>query len=122
MGGEPNKRDNEVEILLVAAHGQDHADVTEAEKNTKPDQPANRFVRVVKQAGLVNQQGDQGSEQQAERGGGKRPERKPFHHLVHGDQESAKTESSERPPKAAIDQFRPHLTDGVAGNGGHAEK
>src|SRR5690349_23319213 len=46
------------------------------------------------------------------------PERKPFHHLVHGDHQPAETKPNERSPQAAFDQFRPHLANGVAADSG----
>ena len=120
---EPNEGDDQVKVLFVAAHGQDHADVTKSQKQTEANQPANRLVlHVNEQAGVVNQQSDHCSQQQAERGRGKGAKRKALDHLVDGDEQAAKTKTDQHAPKAIVDQLRPHLADREAAQRGQAEK
>src|SRR4051812_3371593 len=40
LGGETNVRNDQREIFLIAAHREDHADVTEAEKEAETNEPA----------------------------------------------------------------------------------
>src|SRR5262249_47996098 len=42
LRGKPDVRDDQGKIFLVAAHGQDHADVTEPEKQAKANEPTGR--------------------------------------------------------------------------------
>ena len=117
---------DEREILLVAAHGENDADVAEAEKQSEPDEPANSVVGIFEQAGMVNQQRDHRAEQQAESRGGKSAERKALEHFVHGDHQAAEAEADEHAEQPALcwvaDEFRPHLADGVARRRAQAEK
>ena len=94
--------DDERKILLVAAHGQHHADVAEAQEQAEPDELARFAVGVSKQAGMVHQQRDQPAEQQPERRGGKRAERKAFQHFVHGNEQSAEAEADDHAKDAAV--------------------
>lgn len=65
--GEADVGDDEGEIFLVAAHGQDDADVTEAEKEAEANEPAGGFVGLeFKQAGAVDEERDDAAQQQAE--------------------------------------------------------
>ena len=50
--------DDQRKILLVAAHGQHHADVTETQEQAETDEPADIFLGVIKQSGMIHDQRD----------------------------------------------------------------
>ncbi len=73
---------------------------------------------IFKQAGTVNENGDERAEQQAKSGGGKCAERKALEHFVQRNQQSAEAEADDHADQRAVflaDEFRPDLADGVAG-------
>ena len=117
--------DDQREILLVAADGQDDADVAEAKEQAEPDEPAHLFIGVHKQAGTVNEHGHGHAEQQAERRRGKGAQGKTLEHLVNGNQQPAEAEADGHADQFAVrrpDVFRSHLADSVAARRAEREK
>src|SRR5208283_4692827 len=97
----------------------------EAQEQSEPDEPADIFGGVFKKAGAVHQQRNDGAEQQTERRGRKRAERKTLEHFIHGNHQPAKTEAHHHSIQAAMahpDKFRAHLADGVAAHSAETEK
>src|ERR1035437_6547010 len=122
---EPDIRNDERKIFLVAAHGQNHADVTEAQEQAETDEPVDIVGGIHKQAGAVNEHRHTHAEQQAERRGGKSAERKSFEHFIHGDEQAAEAKADHHAENAAVlfpDIFRAHLADGVTAGDAEAEK
>ena len=123
---EPHVGNNERKILLVAAHGQDDADVTEAQEEAQADDPARGLLLdVLEQAGLVDEQGDDGAQEQAEGRRGKGAQGEALEHFVHGDHQPAEPKANhdaQQPAVREADKLRPHLADGVTAGGAQEQK
>src|SRR5581483_6415549 len=123
LRGKADVGDDEREILLVAAHGQHDADVAEAQKEGKTNQPAGGLFRhIFKEAGVVDEERDDGAQQQAESGGRKSAQGKTLEHFVDGDQQAAKTKAGGGAQQGAVrdlDQLGAHLADRPTGDGAH---
>jgi len=78
------------------------ADVAKAEKQSKPDEPLNIVGALTKRPELFTSSATTGAEQQAERRGRKRAERKTLEHFVHGNHQPAKTEAHHHADQAAM--------------------
>ncbi len=63
-------RDDEGEVLFVAAHGEDDSDVAEAKEHCELDEPARLMLGVFKNAGVVHEVGNGQSKGEADGGGG----------------------------------------------------
>ena len=122
---EPDERNDEREILLVAAHGEDDADVAETEEQAEPDEPAGFFLGIFEQAGTVNEDRDEHAEQEAKGRCRKGAERKALEHFVQRNQQSAEAEADDHADERAVflaDEFRPDLADGVAARRAERQK
>ena len=91
--GEAHVRDDQREILLVAAHGEDHADVAEAEENRETQEPAGFLVGEDEQLRVVHHRGDDGAEREAECRRRERAQGEALEHFVHGDEETAEAKA-----------------------------
>ena len=123
---EPNVRDDEREIFLVAAHGKDDADVTEAQEEAEANEPAGGFVRFeFEETGAVDEQGDDAAQKQAEGGGGECAKGKALEHFIDGDHDPAKAEADNHANQGAIicnDELGAHLANRVASDRAHRQK
>ena len=122
LRSEAHVGDDEREILLVAPHGKNDSDVAEGEKQAEADDPARVVAGGVEQARRIEQPRDEAAEQQAESDRGKRAQRKPLEHFVHGDDQRTKSETDDGAVEAVVNQFGQFLADGVARQRAKAEK
>ena len=115
LGFEADIGNDEGEILLVPAHGQHHAQVAEGEEQREADDPARLGVRAIDEhLVLIDERGDQCSEQQPEGGGGEGAQGKSLEHVVDADEQSAESKTDHQAIGAAVDDLRPALAHGVA--------
>src|ERR1019366_1122991 len=126
LGREADIGDDEGEVLFVAAHGEDDADVAEAEEEAEANQPAGRlFLDVFEEAGAVDEESDDRAQEQAEGSRRKGPQRKALEHLVEGDHQPAEAETDDHANKSAIveaDVLRAHLANGEAPHGAQGQE
>ena len=112
LPGEADVGDDEGEVLLVAAHGHDHADVAEADEQRHPHQAARDLVLLVhpqEDARVVEHPRHHHAQQQAEGGRRKRAEGKTLEHLINGNEDAAEPHADERPKPARLQPLGPHL-------------
>ena len=115
---------NEGEVLFVAAHGQHHADVAEADEQRHANDLAmgGRIVRIAEEPGMVNDESNDGPQEQPERGSGKSAERKALQHFVDGNHEPAEPKAHDHPLDGMIEPFGAHLANRKTTTGAKAQK
>ena len=113
---------DEREILLVAAHREDDADVAEAEEQTQPDQPAGRLVRGVEQTRAIDHHRDERAQHHGERDGGKGAEGEALHQFIERDQHAAEDQPGDQPKRAVLNHLGAHLADRVAAERAEKQK
>ena len=123
---EPDVGDDEREILLVAAHGEDDADVAEAQKQAEPDEPAVRWSSALSKR-------PERSMSSATSVPSSRPKvmaenarsEKPLSISSTAINKPAEAEADHHAEQACVgksDKFRADLTDGVAGQDAQSQK
>ena len=114
------------EIFFVAAHGQDDADVTEAQEKAEADKPAGSLIGFeFEKAGAIDQESDDGSQQQSEGGGRECAKGKPLEHFINRNHHPAEAEADDHANQPAMigdDKFRAHLADCIASDRAHHQK